>query len=450
MDIKLKFTVIAVIVCAVLCLAVVLALVTTMPDLPPTVRNDKICLPSEFGTLKCGTTADRLHEYLETTIATQYDEIKTKDKERQQEHLDKNIVRLMSIYDKAFWEMKPAAKLTGKEQPDTRKGDIGADMVPVREWCHGRELYDTSGFERYGIRYRNGRLVVPVDGTYFIYSYIDLFESCNPSTGKPNVNDTTKPIKHGIFKFNILDGEEMELVSNVQPHTVSSNRYFNSYSSYVSSLVDLKAGDELSVKVISNEYERIKHEDEERQQKYLDENRVRLMSIYDKYYWEMKPAAKVTGKEHPDLREADVGQEMTPIRVWRHGRELYDTSGFLRYGIRYRNGRLVVPVSGTYFIYSFVDFFEPCNPKTGKPNISDANKPIKHGIYKFNILSELETEVVSNLQPHTVSGNRYFNSYSSYVSSLADLKAGDEISVKVSNLTYLKYTRDNYFGLNLI
>ncbi|XP_053403853.1 uncharacterized protein LOC128545995 [Mercenaria mercenaria] len=204
------------------------------------------------------------------------------------------------------------------------------------------------------------------------------------------------------------------------------------------------------MRVISNEYERIKQEDEERQQKYLDENRVRLMAIYDKYYWEMKPAAKVTGKELPDLREADVGQEMTPIRVWRHGRELYDTSGFLRYGIRYRNGRLVVPVSGTYFIYSFVDFFEPCSPTTGKPNISDANKPIKHGVYKFNILSELETEIVSNLQPHTVSGNRYFNSYSSYVSSLADLKAGDEISVKVSNLTYLKYTRDNYFGLNLI
>ncbi|XP_045200675.1 uncharacterized protein LOC123554522 [Mercenaria mercenaria] len=254
MDIKLKYTAIIVFFCVVLCSAAVLVLFLTMPDSPSTVRNDQICLPSEFGLLKCGTTADLLHEYLERTTATQYDEIKTKDKERQQEHLDKNRVHLMSIYDKAFWEMKPAAKLTGKEQPDTRKGDIGADMVPVREWCHGRELEDTSGFERYGIRYRNGRLVVPVDGTYNIYSYVDLFESCNPSTGKPNVNDTTKPIKHGIFKFDILDSEEMELVSNVQPHTVSSNRYFNSYSSYISSLAKLKAGDELSVKVSNLTY----------------------------------------------------------------------------------------------------------------------------------------------------------------------------------------------------
>ena len=30
------------------------------------------------------------------------------------------------------------------------------------------------------------------------------------------------------------------------------------------------------------------------------------------------------------------------------------------------------------------------------------------------------------------------------------VKIGDEISVKVSNLTYLRYTRNNYFGLNLI
>ncbi|XP_045200685.1 tumor necrosis factor ligand superfamily member 15-like [Mercenaria mercenaria] len=254
MDIKLKFTVIFVLVSVVVCLSVVLALVVTMPDLQSTVRNYQTCLPSEFGTLKCGSTASLLHEYLERTIAKKFDEIKQEDEKRQQEYLDKNRVRLMSIYDKAFWEMKPAAKLTGKEQPDARKSDIGADMIPVREWRHGRELYDTSGFERYGIRYRNGRLVVPVDGTYFIYSSVDLFESCNPSTGKPNVNDTTKPIKHGIFKFNILDGEEMELVSNVQPHTISSNRYFNSYSSYVSSLAQLKAGDELSIKVSNITY----------------------------------------------------------------------------------------------------------------------------------------------------------------------------------------------------
>ncbi|XP_053403947.1 tumor necrosis factor ligand superfamily member 15-like [Mercenaria mercenaria] len=254
MDKKLKYAVMIVLVVVVICLTVVLALVWTMPDLPTTVRNDQICLPGEYGALKCDTTADLLHDYLERTISTKYDEIKKQDEKRQQEYLDKNRVRLMSIYDKTFWEMKPAAKLTGKEQPDARKSDEGAEMTPVREWRHGRELYDTSGFERYGIRYRNGRLVVPVDGTYFVYSFVDLFEQCDPSTGKPNVKDTSKPIKHGIFKFNILDEVENEIISSIQPHQISSNKYFNSYGSYVSSLANLKAGDEISVKVSNITY----------------------------------------------------------------------------------------------------------------------------------------------------------------------------------------------------
>lgn len=141
---------------------------------------------------------------------------------------------------------------------------------------------------------------------------------------------------------------------------------------------------------------------------------------------------------------------MPPIRLWRNGRELSGSSGFLQYGVRYRNGRLVVPVSGTYFLYSFIDFFEETDPSTGKPEIQDSSKPIKHAIYKFNILDEQDTELVSNVQSHTVPNNRYYNSYSSYVSTLAKLKAGDELSVHVSNLIYLIYTKDNFFGLNLV
>ncbi|XP_060585896.1 tumor necrosis factor ligand superfamily member 15-like [Ruditapes philippinarum] len=254
MDKKLKISVIVVLLCIVICLTLVLALVWSMPDLPTTEQRNQICLSSEFGPLKCGKTSDMLADYLGKTIGKQYDEAKRKHEEKQQAYLSENSARLMNIYDKHFWEMKPAAKLTGKEQPPLREIDIGADMVPIREWCNGRELYDTKGFIRLGIRYRNGRLVVPVDGTYFIYSNLDFFEESNPSSGLPDIKDINKPIKHGIFKFNILEGEEKELVSNVQPHTISTNRYYNSYNSYVSSLAELKAGDELSVKVSNISY----------------------------------------------------------------------------------------------------------------------------------------------------------------------------------------------------
>lgn len=203
-------------------------------------------------------------------------------------------------------------------------------------------------------------------------------------------------------------------------------------------------------RAIENEYKKVKENDERRQREYLSKNRVRLMAIYDKTYWEMKPAAKLTGKDLPEKLSVDVSAKMTPIRVWRTGRELYDFGGFMRYGVRYRNGRLVVPVSGTYFIYSFVDFYEGSDHSTGKPDIKNADKPISHGIFKFNIKDEEETEIVSSVQPHTISSNKYFSSYNSYVSTLAELKAGDELSVKVSNITNLKYTTHNYFGLNLV
>jgi hypothetical protein len=141
---------------------------------------------------------------------------------------------------------------------------------------------------------------------------------------------------------------------------------------------------------------------------------------------------------------------MVPVREWRHGKELYDSNGYLRYGVRYRNGRLVVPVDGTYFLYSFLDFFESCDSSTGTPKVVNINIAIKHAIYKFNIDDKAETEIISNVQPHHISQNKYYNSYSGYVSTIAILKAGDEVSVKVSNITYLRYTKDNSFGLYLI
>ena len=66
MDTKLRLFSMLVLLCVVVTLVIVLSLVWTMPDLPSTVRKNEICLPSETaGPLKCGSTADLLHEYLE-------------------------------------------------------------------------------------------------------------------------------------------------------------------------------------------------------------------------------------------------------------------------------------------------------------------------------------------------------------------------------------------------
>lgn len=253
---KLRLATIIILFLVVGVLATVLAVVWSMPDIPATDTTGEICLPNAYGAVECGETMNILHTFLEQSISETYGKLKSNDIHQQKLSIsnNRNNVRLQNLLEKYFIEMKPAAKLTGKDQTETREGDKEAEMTPIREWCHGRELYDTNGFERYGVRYRNGRLVVPVSGTYFVYSMVDLFEPLGHSSGQPDILDSSKPLRHAIYKFSVNDIAETEVISSVQPHTVSSNKYFNSYSSYISSLVELKSGDELSVKVSNLTY----------------------------------------------------------------------------------------------------------------------------------------------------------------------------------------------------
>ena len=59
----------------------------------------------------------KLNVSLLQVVLKQYDEVKMADQGKQQEYLDKNKARLITSYDKSFWEIKPAAKVTGKKQP---------------------------------------------------------------------------------------------------------------------------------------------------------------------------------------------------------------------------------------------------------------------------------------------------------------------------------------------
>jgi hypothetical protein len=55
---------------------------------------------------------------------------------------------------------------------------------------------------------------------------------------------------------------------------------------------------------INSQYEKVKREDAEKQKKYLDGKRTPLINKYDKSFWEMKPAAKLTGKDQSNLRKS--------------------------------------------------------------------------------------------------------------------------------------------------
>ncbi|XP_060597861.1 tumor necrosis factor-like [Ruditapes philippinarum] len=254
MDKVLKFLTIIVFFLAAICITFVLTILCSMLT---TTQNDHICLPNENGQIHCGAALNHLRDYLDKSIDNAYNEIRHNDRKQQQRDLDENRARLLHITDQSFWEARPAIRLEGKEQHIAVKAekDKDTEMVSIREWLHNREEINvTNAFSQNRVRYRNGRIVVPVDGTYFLYSLLDFLEVCDPSTGKPNIRASHKPIKHALYKFNILEMAEIEIVSNLQPHQVSENKYYNSYSSYVSTVARLKAGDEISVKVSNISY----------------------------------------------------------------------------------------------------------------------------------------------------------------------------------------------------
>lgn len=138
---------------------------------------------------------------------------------------------------------------------------------------------------------------------------------------------------------------------------------------------------------------------------------------------------------------------MTTVTSWKTGSDLLLSGGFLRYGMQYQNGRLVVPVSGMYFIHSYIELYELCGDVN---NTEEEKQEIKHAVYKFSIMDDKETEIVAKTYSHKTSSNKEFVYYTSYVSIIDHLNAGNEVSVKVSDMSLLKYPDENFFGVTLL
>lgn len=138
---------------------------------------------------------------------------------------------------------------------------------------------------------------------------------------------------------------------------------------------------------------------------------------------------------------------MVTVQSWSSEVELSMNFGYLRHGIQYQNGRLIVPVTGTYFVHAFIDFYKELN-RGGKED--NSGQPVTHGLYSFSVRDCMEKKLVTKITPLTLSRNKYFTCEGSYISSLVELQSGDEISVKVSDPSLLKRTGPNFFGLNLL
>lgn len=133
-------------------------------------------------------------------------------------------------------------------------------------------------------------------------------------------------------------------------------------------------------------------------------------------------------------------ENLSTLTCWCSGIRLSLTTGFLRYGVEYQQGRLIVPVTGTYLVYSYLELYDTLS----------SNLSIRHEIFKFNVLDFEENVLVCKTQSRENSSNGLFSYYSSYISTVVKLRAGEEVSIKLNDVSLLRYPENNFFGVNFL
>ncbi|KAH3776029.1 hypothetical protein DPMN_177440 [Dreissena polymorpha] len=70
--------------------------------------------------------------------------------------------------------------------------------------------------------------------------------------------------------------------------------------------------------------------------------------------------------------------------------------GFLRHGVLPQNGRLILPLTGTYLIYSSFHHRLQCS-LSGKHATADETPLARHAMYRFNIRLGIDQELATTL-----------------------------------------------------
>ncbi|WAR27690.1 hypothetical protein MAR_013394 [Mya arenaria] len=228
-----------------------LCIVFNMPHIKQIDADTEICLHSNDKKIECGKTTRLLQELFEKEIASAYAAAEKQDNIQAQKYVQdvsKHDVQLLTNYKNTLWYKKPYAKVLGNSEEQEHVNGNNA-MVTVTCWRHDTDIYQTTGLQRYGIRFQNGRLIVSVSGTYYIYSFLGLTEQRLTDEGIPVDSTKTQEIKHAMHKYSVIDDDDMEIASNVQSRKNTSRGNVIYYVSHIATSAYLHAGDEISVKI---------------------------------------------------------------------------------------------------------------------------------------------------------------------------------------------------------
>ncbi|XP_022342039.2 uncharacterized protein LOC111135889 [Crassostrea virginica] len=135
-----------------------------------------------------------------------------------------------------------AAHLLGSDEVfETSHHDAKDTRFSVPHWIYNSDIAYISN-----MKYRHGRLVVPSDGYYYVYSQVAFREQYSGS----NSGSQSDPISHYLCRYNIIyphGGEDILAQTTVSK--TSNNRVVGEYSSHLGALFQLRKDDEVYVKV---------------------------------------------------------------------------------------------------------------------------------------------------------------------------------------------------------
>lgn len=137
-----------------------------------------------------------------------------------------------------------AAHLMGYNRKIQEPG-IPGNQFSIPNWINRDDLAFTNGVE-----YRNGRLVIPEDGLYYVYSHVSFEENFGHGSSRGS-RSVSNSLSHYLYRYNMVyrNGGEELLLMNSLTKCWDENKQFGEYSSYLGAVFKLRIGDEIFVKV---------------------------------------------------------------------------------------------------------------------------------------------------------------------------------------------------------
>lgn len=169
---------------------------------------------------------------------------------------------------------------------------------------------------------------------------------------------------------------------------------------------------------------------------------TRIAKIYGGYIGDVKPVAHMIG----EMREPSEDMKTHPVTKWYLGNNC-----LLLNGMSMHSGRMRVPATGYYHVYSMLDISYHYEKDNSRQSVAPTEKSsLVHSIFLSNIDNNEEIEVLSTCHPYEFSRNDIFGRFDTYLSSDIHLTAGDEVYVKVSNISQVNSPPKNIFGIYMI